>query len=181
MTPSLPHRSFIVLAAAALAMAMLAGCEKNADEDDGPSVAAAATPTPAPVGSERTGRKALSAYNAVNEYLKGQDPGLSERFQKAAAKFVDDKDKWRERLKARQHELQARAAHLRDQLTKADGKSADALKALQQELSNLESQGADADRKLSELESITSETWKSFRDRLASDDDAVATPKPGKR
>lgn len=180
MTPPLARQSFPLLAAASLALLLLAGCDKNADEDDGPTNTVAATPTPVPVGSQRSGRKALSAYNAVSEYLKDQDPGLREHFQKAAAKFVQDKDKWRERLQNRQRELQPKITRLREQLTRAEGKSSDALRGLRQELANLESQGADADRKLTELESITSDTWKSFRDRLA-DEDATPSPTPAKR
>ncbi len=164
----------------------MAGCEKPADEEDtaAPVHQVEATPSPSPVqtGPERTGRRALSAYNAVSEYLKDQDPNLREHLRKAASKFVKDKDTWRERLALRQRELQPKIAHLREQLTKADGQTGEALRNLKQELSSLESQRADAERKLSELESVTSDTWKSFRDRLTADDDEKpATPTPAKR
>ena len=183
MTPSLPRRSFPLLAAASLTFVLLAGCNKPADEDDDVPRGhqAVATPSPVPEGSDRQCRKVLSAYNAVSEYLKDQDPNLREHLQKAATKFVKDKDKWRDRLASRQRELQPKIARLREQLTRAEGKSADALHSLRQELAGLETQRADAEHKLSELESITSETWKSFRDRLGSDDIAEASPTPGKR
>ncbi len=186
MTPSLPRWPFPLLAAATLALSLLAGCEKSADEEEDAvpsSQHAQATPSPSPVleCAEKTGRKALSAYNAVSAYLKDQDPNLREHLQKAASKFVKDKDKWRERLAVRQRELQPKIARLREQLTRAEGQSGEALRSLKQELSSLESQRADADRKLTELESVTSDTWKSFRDRLGSDDDAPASPTPGKR
>ncbi len=187
MTPSFPRRSFSLLAAASFALALLSGCEKSVDEEDvaasGPRVEATPTPAPAAPGSDRVGRKALSAYSAVSAYLKDQDPDLREHLQKAASKFVKDKDKWRERLAGRQRDLQPKITRLRDQLTKAEGQSGDALRNLRQELSSLESQRAEADRKLTELESITSDTWKSFRDRLAvdGDEDKPATPKPTKR
>ena len=182
MTPSSPRRPFSLLAAAFLALAVLSGCDKPADEEDvvAPGPQAEATPTPAPAaqGSDRAGRKALSAYTAVSGYLKDQDPDLREHLQKAASKFVKDKDKWRERLADRQRDLEPKITRLRDQLTKADGQSGEALRNLRQELSSLESQRADADHKLSELESVTSDTWKSFRDRLAMDGD---DDKPAKR
>lgn len=186
MTPSFPRRSFPLLAAASLALSLLCGCNKPADEEDvvppGRQTVAAPTPSPVSEGSERQGRKALSAYNAVSEYLKDQDPNLREHLQKAAAKFVRDKEKWRDRLASRQRELQPKIARLREQLTKAEGKSTEALHNLRQELSGLESQRADADRKLSELESITSETWKSFQERLGSDDNGTsASPTPVRR
>ena len=187
MTPSSPRRSFSLLAASFLTLTLLAGCDKSADEEDviaaGPRAEATPTPTPAAQGSDRMGRKALSAYTAVSDYLKDQDPDLREHLQKAAAKFVKDKDKWRERLADRQRDLQPKITRLRDQLTRTEGQSGEALRNLRQELSSLESQRADADRKLSELESVTSDTWKSFRDRLAmdGDDDKPATPKPAKR
>ena len=186
MTPSPPRRSFLLLAAMTFALSLLSGCDRSADEDDAvpPEHPAKAAPSPSPVsdGAGRTGRKALSAYNAVSEYLKDQDPGLREHLQKAASKFVRDKDTWRDRLASRERDLQPKITRLRDQLTKADGQSGDALRNLRQELSSLESQRADADRKLSEIESVTSETWKSFRDRLASDDDdRPPSPTPAKR
>ena len=182
MTPSPFRWPFPLLAVATLALLLLSGCEKSADEEDDAvpsSHRAEATPSPSPVleSAERTGRKALSAYNAVSAYLKDQDPNLREHLQKAASKFVNDKDKWRERLSVRQRELQPKIARLREQLTKAEGQSGEALRGLKQELSSLESQRADADRKLTELESITSDTWKSFHDRVTADEKpAAATP-----
>ena len=153
-------------------MSLLSGCSKSADDEDTlpPGRQAEATPTPAPVseGSDRTGHKVMSAYNAVSEYLKDQDPDLRVHLQKAAAKFVKDKDKWRQRLASRQRELQPKIARLREQLTKAEGQSAEALRDLRQELSGLESQR------------ITSDTWSSFRDRLATAGEASPSPTPGK-
>ncbi len=177
MKPSLPRRSCSLLVAAALALGALAGCDKTADEDDAPPTRQAeATPTLAP---DRNGRKALSAYNAVSNYLKEQDPGLREHLQKAASHFVKDKDKWRERLQNRQRDLQPKIARLREQLAKADGQTADALHRLKQELASLESQRAEAEHKLSQLESITSDTWKSFREQLADDGEPAGSPTPG--
>ena len=177
MMPSSPRRPLVLLVAASLAFS-LAGCDKPAPEDALPPLAKTETtklPSPSPT-PDRTGRKALSAYNAVSEYLKDQDPDLGEKLQTAATRFVRDKDKWRGRLKDRQRELQPRIARARDQITKAQGKSVDALHNLQKELATLESQRNDAERKLAELESITSDTWKSFRDRLNLGDDPAPSP-----
>jgi len=185
MTPSLPRRPYSLVAATFFALSLLAGCEKSGDEEDvtPPTHHAAATPTPAPVAqsSDRACRKALSAYNAVSNYLKAEDPNLREHLQKAASKFVDDKDKWRERLAKRQHELQPKIARLREQLTKAEGQSAEALRNLRQQLATLETERADAEHKLSELESVTTDAWNSVRDGLAGNDASPASPAPGRR
>ncbi len=178
MMPSSPRRPLPLLVAAAFALC-LTGCEKPPEDEPAPPRVGAETtrlPSPSPEGvPDRTGRKALSAFNAVSGYLKDQDPDLRVKFQKAAERFARDKDKWRARLKDRQRELQPRIARMHEQLSRAEGKSADALRGLRQELASLESQRNDAERKLAELESITDDTWKAFRDQLNLDD---PTPAP---
>ena len=172
-------RQPLLLACVAASLAFgLGGCNKPADEDASPSeLLAAAQPSPTPV-PDRTGRKALGAYNAVNQYLKDQDPDLCDKLHKAAERFVHDKDKWRSRLQDRQRTLQPRIAQARAQLTRLEGKSSEALRNIRQELTTLESQHAEAEHRLAELDSITSDTWKSFRDRLKLDDEPAASPTP---
>ena len=178
MKPPRLRLPLFLAAAASLALA-LGGCNKPADEDASPAESLAeaqATPTPAP---DRTGRKALGAYNAVNQYLKEQDPELREKLHRAAERFVHDKDKWRSRLQDRQRTLQPRIAQARAQLAHAESKSGDVLHRVRQELAGLESQRADAEHRLAELDTVTSETWKAFRDRLKLDDESpAASPTP---
>ena len=174
MQPSRLRRP-LLLAVVSLAFG-LAGCNKPTDEDASPTenlIAAQPSPTPVP---DRTGRKALGAYNAVSQYLKEQDPELRDKLHRAAERFVKDKDKWRSRLQNQQRSLQPRIAQARAQLTRVEGKSTEALRNIRQELASLESQHAEADRRLSELDSITSDTWKSFRERLKLDDEPTASP-----
>ena len=126
--------------------------------------------------STASGRKALSAFNAVSEYLRDQDPDLRGKLQKAAERFARDKDRLRARLKDRQRELQPRIVRLHDQLVRAEGKSADTLRNLRQELAGLESQRNDAEHRLAELESITDDTWKAFREKLRIDEEPTPSP-----
>lgn len=178
MKPFRLRRPLLVCAAVSLACG-LGGCNKPADEDASPSeLLAAAQPSPTPAASDRTGRKALGAYNAVNQYLKDQDPDLCDKLHKAAERFVKDKDKWRSRLQERQHSLQPRIAQARAQLARLDGKSSEALRNIRQEITTLESQHNEAEHRLAELDAITSDTWKSFRDRLRLDDEPAASPTP---
>ena len=177
MKPSRHRRSLCLAVAASLALG-LAGCNKPADEDASPGESlAAVAQTPAPTATpDRAGRKALGAYNAVSQYLKEQDPEMRDKLHRAAERFVHDKDKWRSRLQDRQRTLQPRIAQAHAQLSRAEGKSADALRNIRQELASLESQRAEAEHRLAELDSITSETWKSFRDRLKLEDEPAALP-----
>ncbi len=170
----------LLLAVVSLAFGF-ASCNKPADEDAAPTenlTAAQPSPTPAP---DHNGRKALGAYNAVSQYLKEQDPELRDKLHKAAERFVHDKDKWRSRLQDRQRSLQPRIAQARAQLARMDSKSTEALRNVRQELASLASQHAEADRRLSELDSITTDTWKSFRDRLKLEDEPPASPSPSSR
>ena len=180
MKPFRHHRPLLFAAVVSLGFG-LAGCSKPADEDAAPTESLVEeTPMPTPV-PDRTGRKALGAYSAVSQYLKDQDPELRDKLHKAAERFVHDKDKWRTRLQDRQHNLQPRIAQARAQLTRAEGKSAETLRTVRQELASLESQHAEAERRLAELDTVTSDTWKSFRDCLKLEDEPAASPSPANR
>ena len=175
MKPFRHCRPLLLAAAVSLGFGLM-GCNKPADEDTAPTEGVAeATPTPVP---DRTGRKALGAYSAVSQYLKDQDPELRDKLHKAAERFVHDKDKWRTRLQNQQRNLQPRIAQARAQLARVDSKSAETLRTVRQELASLESQHAEAEHRLAELDAVTSDTWKSFRDRLKLDDEPAASPSP---
>ena len=187
------HVFFVLGAASVLA---LAGCGKP---DPAPPITQP-TPTPKPdkgisfdgkdLDTDKLRDKANHAATSLGKYLDKQDPKMRERFQrisdKVTAQLDKDKGRWREKLQAERQQLGPQIDKLKGQLAQSGDTTKGKLRA---QLSDLEKKSALTDEKLSKLQSVGKDAWKSFKAQLKADeandkappvdeDDASPTPTP---
>ena len=147
---------------------LCAGCSKPAEPP--PVTRAEATPTPTPpktdladVASDKIKHKADKAIKALSGFLKSEDPHLQGKLQKLSDKIAHDKDGWRKKLEQKRDELRPQIDELKERVAKAEGKSKD---DVDRQLATLEAQSQNAEKKLSELEGASGDTWKKIKAQL---------------
>ena len=186
----------LIAAALFLAAVCLSACGKS-DPASPPPGQAQATPSPRPkdeldAGIDPLKKKTDGAIASVSNYLQEQSPLLKVKFEKAMEKFKRDKSKWRDKLRAKQKELQPQIERLKAQAAKVDSKTRD---RLMQELARLQDESKDTDQKLTELEAAGKDAWHALKARMKEEEarrgaggtpaadakdeeDATPTPKP---
>ena len=176
------RKALLALAAACGVGMCLCACGKRASDPS--SRRADGSPSPRPkseldAGTDRMAKRTEEAIASVDGYLKEQNPKLREKFRKAAEKMTRDKDKWRERLQAKQKELSPQIDRLREQIGKVDDQTKAKLGA---ELARLQDQSTTTDQKLAELETVGKEAWQNFKAKLKTEQEqakkAAASPTP---
>ena len=152
----------------------IAGCEKQ--DEPAPVVKAepTATPTPAPkqedfvdAASDKLKHKADKTIKALTGFLHKEDPRFQAKLEKLTDKIAHDKDGWRKKLQEKRQELAPQIEQLKEQVAKAEGKSKD---DVNRQLSTLEAESHNAEKKLSELEGASGDAWKKFKAQLKEDE-----------
>ena len=159
-----------VLPLLTLLLLVLTGCDKPVPEPPPTTVKAEATPTPAKAPQELTDEasdklrhKADRTIKSLSGFLHSSDPRLEAKLQKLTDKIAHDKDGWRKKLEQKRDELRPQIDQLKEQVARAEGKSkAD----VDKQLAVLEAQRHNAEKKLSELEGASGDTWKKIKAQL---------------
>ena len=158
------------LACCPLCSLLFAGCDKPAPVPEPPPTRhAAATPTPTPeedfkdLASEKLRHKADKTIKSLTGFLHSEDPRLQEKLQKLTDKIAHDKDGWRKKLQQRRDELKPQIDQLKEQVARAEGKSK---QDVDHQLAALEAQSHNAEKRLSELEGASGDTWKKIKAQL---------------
>ena len=160
------------LRAASLCPLLALVCSSCSKSPEPPTVTRAETPAPTPasspkdladVASDKIKHKADKAIKALSGFLKSEDPRLQGKLEKFTDKIAHDKDGWRKKLEQKRDELRPQIDQLKEQVAKAEGKSKD---DVDRQLATLEAQSQNAEKKLSQLEGASGDTWKKIKAQL---------------